>query len=71
MHAELASASLAIAPTPIAHFGVGSVTRLGQVLASTGCARAVIAADALDDEVLANAPRQPTAAEIRTILATP
>ena len=27
-----------------------------------------IAADALDDEVLANTPRQPTAADIRSIL---
>ena len=28
-----------------------------------------IAADALDDEVLANAPRQPTAADVEQILA--
>jgi len=29
---------------------------------------AAVAADALDDEVLANAPRQPSSAEIETIL---
>src|SRR5215472_17766278 len=46
MHAQLASASLAIAPTPTAHFGVGSLTKLGQVLAATGCAKAVIITDA-------------------------
>ena len=46
MHAELAGASLAIAPTPTAHFGVGSVARLGQVLAATGCASAVVVTDA-------------------------
>jgi len=46
MHAQLASASLAIAPTPTAHFGVGSLTKLGQVLAATGCAKAVIVTDA-------------------------
>lgn len=46
MYAELASASLAIMPTPTAHFGVGNVTKLGQVLAATGCARAVIVTDA-------------------------
>lgn len=46
MHAGLASASLAIAPTPMAHFGVGSVVKLAQVLAATGCANAVIVTDA-------------------------
>src|SRR5262249_4080180 len=39
-------ASLAIAPTPIAYFGAGSVTKLGQVLGATGCAKAVIVTDA-------------------------
>jgi len=37
---------LAIAPTPTAHFGAGSVAKLGQVLAATGCASAVIVTDA-------------------------
>jgi len=46
MHAQLASASLAIGPTPTAHFGVGSVTRLGHVLAAIGCTKAVIITDA-------------------------
>jgi alcohol dehydrogenase len=46
MHAELAGASLAIAPTPTAHFGAGSVAKLGQALAATGCGRAVIVTDA-------------------------
>ena len=44
--AGLAGTSLAISPTPSAHFGVGSVARLGQVLAEAGTSKAVIVTDA-------------------------
>jgi alcohol dehydrogenase len=46
---------------------VGMTQRLAD-LGITGADFDQIAADALDDEVLANAPRQPTAADIRALL---
>jgi alcohol dehydrogenase len=46
---------------------VGMTQRMAG-LGITGADFGQIAADALDDEVLANAPRQPTAADIRSIL---
>jgi alcohol dehydrogenase len=51
--------------------GLAGRVGLTQGLAGLGITRADfgrIAADALDDEVLANTPRQPTAADIRSIL---
>jgi alcohol dehydrogenase len=51
--------------------GLAGRVGLTQRLAGLGITSADfgrIAADALDDEVLANAPRQPTAADIRSIL---
>jgi alcohol dehydrogenase class IV len=51
--------------------GLAGRAGLTQRLADLGITRADfgrIAADALDDEVLANAPRQPTAADIRVLL---
>jgi alcohol dehydrogenase class IV len=51
--------------------GLAGRVGLTQRLADLGITRADfgrIAADALDDEVLANAPRQPTAADIRVLL---
>jgi len=46
MDARLAGTSLAISPTPSAHFGVGSVASLVQVLAEAGSSGAVIVTDA-------------------------
>ena len=53
--------------------GLAGRVGLAQRLAGLGITRGdfgQIAADALDDEVLANAPRQPTADDIRSILLT-
>jgi alcohol dehydrogenase len=49
--------------------GQVGMTRRMAGLGITGVDFGQIAADALDDEVLANAPRQPTAADIHSILA--
>jgi alcohol dehydrogenase len=42
----LSSLQLAIAPTPTAHFGVGGIHKLGQLLGATGCSATVIVTDA-------------------------
>ena len=46
MSSDLAGFALAIAPTPPAHFGVGSVAKLGPAVAATGGAAAVVVTDA-------------------------
>jgi alcohol dehydrogenase len=47
LHADLASAQLAISPTPTAHFGAGSIARLGSIISGIGPSdRAVIVTDA-------------------------
>ncbi len=46
MYAELAAAELAIAPTPTARFGAGSIARLGEILVAQGIRTAVVVTDA-------------------------
>ncbi len=68
-----------IEPKPAAHFGVGAVGKLPEIVRGIGADQVVvvtdadfaqIAADALDDEVLLNTPRPPTPADIGEILAS-
>jgi alcohol dehydrogenase class IV len=80
MLSRLAGSEIVIAPTPVAHFGAGAAGKLPGLADRLGMTQRLadlginppdfdqIAADALDDEVLASTPRPPAAADIRSIL---
>ena len=67
---QIAGTRMVLDRTPPAHFGAGvlrfNLPACQERLAAV--AFGVVAADALDDEVLANTPRPPAGADIRAIL---